>query len=138
MRWGEPHSNANRRSVRLVPVGLLAAVQAQVSLQVVLESKAHAADLAGEGLLPGVNHPVVQQPHLELEGLVALAALVRPLLRVRPLVDAQVSRGGEPLAAGLAGVRPHPRVNSLVLLQALLPDEALATDVTDEGLDLGV
>lgn len=113
-------------------------MEPQVSLEVVLESEAQAAGLTHEGFLPGVDHPMLQQPHLTLEGLVTLAALVRPLLRVRPLVDAQVAGGGEALPAGGAGVRPGAGVDGLVLAEALLPGEAFPADVTHEGLDLGV
>lgn len=109
-----------------------------MSLEVVLESEAQAAGLTHEGFLPGVHHPMLQQPHLTLEGLVTLAALVRPLLRVRPLVDAQVAGGGEALPTGGAGVRPGAGVDGLVLAEALLPGEAFPADVAHEGLDLGV
>lgn len=85
-----------------------------------------------------MNYPVLQEPHLALEGLVALRALEGPLLRVRPLVDTQVAGGGEALAAGWARVRPRARVDGLVLAQAPLPDETFPTDVAHEGLHLGV
>lgn len=121
-----------------VPEGFLSVVEPQVSLEVVLEAEAQSAGLTHEGFLPGVDHSMLQQPHLTLEGLVALAALVRPLLRVRPLVDAQVAGGGEALPAGQAGVRPGAGVDGLVLAETLLPGEALPADVAHEGLDLGV
>lgn len=113
-------------------------MEPQVSLEVVLESEAQATGLTHEGFLPGVDHPMLQQPHLALEGLVTLAALVRPLLRVRPLVDAQVAGSGEPLPAGGAGVWPGTGVDGLVLAEALLPGEAFPADVAHEGLDLSV
>jgi len=109
-----------------------------MSLEVVLEAEAESAGLAHEGLLSGVDHSVLQQPHLTLEGLVALAALVRPLLGVRPLVDAQVAGGGEALSTGGAGVRPGAGVHGLVFAEALLPGEAFPANVAHEGLDLRV
>lgn len=109
-----------------------------MSLKVVLESEAQAAGVAGEGLLSGVDQSVLQQPHLTLETFVALAAFERPLLRVRPLVDSQVAGGRKGLFAHLAGVRPSPRVDGLVLSEALRPGEALPADVTHEGLDVAV
>lgn len=121
-----------------VPERLLSVVQVHVPLQVVFESKAQAAGVAGEGLLFGVDQSVLQQPHLALEALVALAAFERPLLRMRPLVDPQVAGGGKRLVAHLAGVGPSPRVDGLVLPEALLPVEALPADVAHEGLDFGV
>ena len=81
---------------------------------------------------------MLQQPHAALERLVALTTPVGPLLRVRPLVDAQVAGCGKPLSAGLAGVRSCPRVDGLVLPEALLPGETLTADITHEGLYLGV
>lgn len=125
-------------SAFITPERLLSVVQAQVSLEVVLEAKTQPAGLTHEGLLSRVDHSVLQQAHLTLEGLVALAALVRPVLRVRPLVDAQIAGGGEALPAGGAGVRPGAGVDGLVLAEALLPCEAFPTDVAHEGLDLGV
>lgn len=113
-------------------------MEQHVPLEVVLETKAQPAGLTHEGLQPRVDHPVLQEPHLALEGLVALAALERPLLGVRPLVDAQVAGGGESLAAGRARVRPSARVDGLVLAEAPLPDEAFPADVAHEGLHLGV
>lgn len=127
-----------RRKLVSVPEGFLSVVESQVSLEVVLEAEAQSAGRTHEGFLPGVDHSMLQQPHLTLEGLVALAALVRPLLRVRPLVDAQVAGGGEALPAGGAGVRPGAGVDGLVLAEALLPGEAFPADVAHEGLDLGV
>lgn len=121
-----------------LPVGFLSVVEMQVSLQVVLEAEAQSTGMAGEGFLSRVNHSVLHQPHPAFKSLVALAALVWPLVRVRPLVDAQVAAGGEPFAAGLAGVRPRPCVDPLVLLQALLPGEALPTDVAHERFHLSV
>lgn len=109
-----------------------------MSLKVVLEAKTESAGLTHEGLLSGVDHPVLQEPHLALEGLVALAAFVWPLLRVRPLVDAQVAGGGEALAAGRAGIRPGAGVDGLMLAETLLPGEAFPTDVAHEGFDLSV
>lgn len=109
-----------------------------VSLEVVLESEAEATGLAGEGFFSGVDHAVLQQTHLTLEGLVALAALKRPIVRVRPLVDAQVAGGGEGLGAGLAGVGPRASVDGLVFSQVLLPGETFPTHVAHEGLDLSV
>lgn len=55
-----------------------------------------------------------------------------------PLVDAQVAGGGEPLAAGGAGVGPGAGVDGLVLPQALLPGEAFSAHVTHKRLDVGV
>lgn len=121
-----------------LPEGFLAIVEAQVSLEVVLEAEAQSAGLTHEGFLSGVNHSVLQQTHLTLEGLVTFAALVRPFLRVRPLVDAQVAGGGEALPAGGAGVWSGTGVDGLVLTEALLPGEALPADVAHEGLDLGM
>lgn len=121
-----------------VPEGLLSVVEQHVPLEVVLEAEAQAARLTHERLQPRVNHPVLQEPHLALEGLVTLRALEGPLFRVRPLVDAQVAGGGEALAAGRARVRPRARVNGLVLAQAPLPDETFPADVAHEGLHLGV
>lgn len=109
-----------------------------MSLEVVLETKAESTSLTHEGFLPGVDHSVLQQPHLTFKGLVALAALIGPLLGVGPLVDPQVAGGGEALPAGGAGVGPRPGVDSLVLAEALLPGEAFPADVTHEGLHLGV
>lgn len=113
-------------------------MEAQVSLEVVLEAEAQSAGLTYEGFLTRMDHSVLQQAHLTLEGLVALAALVRPLLRVRPLVDAQVAGSGEALPAGCARVRPSSSVDCLVLTETLLPGEAFPADVAHEGLDLGV
>lgn len=121
-----------------VPEGLFSIMEQHVPLEVVLEAKAKAARLAHERLEPGVNHPVLQEPHLALEGLVALSALKGPVLRVRPLVDTQVAGGGEALAAGRARVRPRARVDSLVLAQAPLPDETFPADVAHKRLYLGV
>lgn len=121
-----------------VPEGLLSIVEPQVSLEVVLEAEAEAAGLTHEGLLPRMHHPMLQQPHLTLEGLAALAALEGTLVRVGPLVDAQVAAGGEPLPTGGAGVGPGARVDRLVLPQALLAGEAFAAHVAHEGLDVGV
>lgn len=109
-----------------------------MSLEVVLEAEAQPAGLTHEGFLSGVDHSVLQQSHLTLESLVALAALVRTLVGVRPLVDAQVAGGGEALPAGRAGVRPCAGVDGLVLAEALLPGEAFPADVAHEGLDRGV
>lgn len=53
-------------------------------------------------------------------------------------MDAQVAAGGEALPAGQAVVRSGAGVDRLVLSEALLPGEALSTDVTHEGLDFGV
>lgn len=113
-------------------------MEQHVPLEVVLEAEAQPARLTHEGLQPRVDHPVLQEPHLALEGLVALAALIWPLLRVRPLVDTQVAGGGEALAAGRARVRPSARVDGLVLAEAPLPDETFPADVAHEGLHLGV
>lgn len=121
-----------------VPEGLLSIVKQHVPLEVVLEAEAQAARLTHERLEPRMNHPVLQKPHLALEGLVALRALEGPVLRVRPLVDAQVAGSGETLAAGRARVWPCARVDGLVLAQAPLPDETFPTDVAHEGLHLGV
>lgn len=109
-----------------------------MSLQVVLEAEAQATGVAGEGFLSGVDYLVLQQPHPALEGLVALAALVRPLVRVGALVGTEIAGGGEVLPAGLAGERPSASVDGLVLPQAFLPDEAFPTDVTHERLDFSV
>lgn len=109
-----------------------------MSLEVVLESKAQSAGLTHEGLLSRVDDSVLQQSHLTFECLVTLAALERPLLRVRPLVDAQVAGGREALPAGWARIRPGTGVDGLVLAEALLPGEAFPTDVTHEGLHLCV
>lgn len=125
-------------STLITPERLLSVVEAHVSLEVVLEAKAQPAGLTHEGLLSGVDHSVLQQSHLTLEGLVALVALVRSLLGVRPFVDAQVAGSGEALAAGRAGVRPGAGVDGLVLAKALLPGKAFAADVAHEGLDRGV
>lgn len=57
---------------------------------------------------------------------------------MRPLVDAQVTGGGELLATGWAGVRSSTGVDGLVLLEALLPGKALSTDVTHKGFDVGM
>lgn len=113
-------------------------MEAQVPLEVVLEAEAQSAGLTHEGFLSGVDHAVLQESHLTLKGLVALAALVWPLLGVRPLVDSQVTGGGEALPAGRAGVRPGTGVDGLVLAEALLSGEAFPTDVAHEGLDLRV
>lgn len=121
-----------------VPERLLAVVEPQVSLEVVLEAKAEAAGLTHEGLLPRMHHPMLQQTHLTLEGLAALGALEGTLVRVGPLVDAQVAGGGEPLSTGGAGVGPGARVDGLVLPQALLPGEAFSADVTHERFDVSV
>lgn len=51
-----------------------------MSLEVVLETEAKPAGLTHEGLQSGVDHSMLQQPHLTLEGLVALATLKRTLL----------------------------------------------------------
>lgn len=64
------------------PEGFLSVVAPQVSLEVVLEPEAEATGLTHEGLLSRVNHSVLQQTHPALEGLVALGAFERPLLRV--------------------------------------------------------
>lgn len=109
-----------------------------MSLEVVLESEAQPAGLTHEGFLSRVDHSVLQQSHLTLEGLVALAALVWPLFRMRPFVDTQVAGGGEALPTGWAGIWPGTGVNSLVLAEALLPGEAFTTDVAHEGFDLGM
>ncbi len=113
-------------------------MEAQVSLEVVLEAKAQSTGLTHEGFLSRVDHSVLQESHLTFEGLIALAALVRPLLRVRPLVDTQVAGSGEALSTGWAGVRSGTGVDSLVLTEALLPRKAFPTDVAHEGLDLGM
>lgn len=125
-------------STFITPERLLSVVEPQVPLEVVLEAKAESTGLTHEGFLSRVDHSVLQESHLALEGLVALAALVWPLLRVRPLVDAQVAGGGEALAAGQAGVRPGAGVDGLVLAETLLPGEAFPTDVAHEGFDVGV
>lgn len=65
-----------------VPEGLLSIVEQHVPLEVVLETEAKPARLTHEGLQSRVDHPVLQEPHLTLEGLVALAALEWPLFRV--------------------------------------------------------
>lgn len=109
-----------------------------MSLEVVFEAEAQATGGTSEGFLSRVDHTVLQQPHPALECLVALVALVRPFLGVRPFVHAQVAGGGEALGAGLAGVRPCPGVHGLVLPQALLARKALSADVAHEGLDFGV
>lgn len=57
---------------------------------------------------------------------------------MRPLVDAQVTGGGELLATGWAGVRSSTGVDGLVLLQALLPGKALSTDITHKWFDVGM
>lgn len=74
----------------VTPEGLVSAVQTQVSLVVVLEAEAGSTDAADEGFLFGVDHMVLTQAHLGLEGLGAERALVRPGVRVRQLVDTQV------------------------------------------------
>lgn len=53
-------------------------------------------------------------------------------------MDAQVTRGGELLATGWAGVRSSTGVDGLVLLQALLPGKALPTDIAHKGFDVGM
>lgn len=109
-----------------------------MSLEVVLETEAKPAGLTHEGLQSGVDHAMLQQPHLTLEGLVALATLKRTLLRVRPLVDTQVAGSGEALTASLARVRPGAGVDGLVLTKTSLPDKAFPADVAHEGLHLGM
>lgn len=63
-----------------------------------------------------MDQSVLQQAHLALESLFTLATLVRPLLRVRPQVRAQVPGGGEGLPTGGAAVWPCSSVDRLVLL----------------------
>lgn len=129
---------SNYTELASIPEGFLSIVEQHMPLEVVLEAEAQAARLTHERLQPRVNHSVLQETHLALEGLVALRALEGPLLRVRPLVDAQVAGGGEALAAGWARVWPCARVDGLVFTQAALPDETLAADVAHEGLHLRV
>lgn len=57
---------------------------------------------------------------------------------MRPLVDAQVTGGGELLATGWAGVWSSTGVDGLVLLQALLPGKALSTDITHKWFDVSM
>lgn len=63
-----------------IPEGSLSVMEPQVSLEVVLESKTESAGLTHERFFPGVDHPVLQQTHLTLEGLIALTTFERPLL----------------------------------------------------------
>lgn len=121
-----------------IPEGFLSIVEPKVSLEVVFESKTESTRLAHKGFFPRVDYPVLQQAHLTLKGLVALATFEWPLLRVRSLVDSQVARCREALVAGLARVRPGTRVDRLVLSEVLLPGKTFPTNVAHEGLDFGM
>lgn len=116
----------------VTPEGLLAAVQPQVALVVVLEAEACAAALAAEAFLLSVHGAVLRQAHPGLEGLGAQGALVRPSVRVRQQVDAQVGGGGEAFGAGGAGVGPCPGVHRQVVSQTLPPGEATPTYLAGE------
>lgn len=96
-------------------------MQPHVPLEVVLEAEAESADVADEGLLFGVDDPVLDQAHLTFEGFGTLRTLVRPLVRVRALVDAEVGGGGEAFAAGFTGIGSRSGVDRLVVPQTLPP-----------------
>ena len=59
-----------------------------------------------EGFLFGMNVSVVSQVVLSAEGLSTNITVIRPLVRVRSLVDQQVVRFGKLASAGLADVLP--------------------------------
>lgn len=63
----------------ITPERLISCMQPEMSLIVVLESKAHGADAAAEGLLFRVDESVLDQAHLTLEGFSTLTALVGAL-----------------------------------------------------------
>lgn len=112
--------------------GFVSAVQPDVAGVVELKAEGGATGFAHIRFLEGVDHAVLAQAHLGLEGFGAERTAMRALVRVRRLVDPQVRRRGETFTAHRAGIRPRPRVDGQVITQTLPPGEAAAAQVAGE------
>lgn len=101
---------------------LLAVRLGHVVLEVTLVPEALAAELAGEGRVPGVDPAMVLQPRAVHEGLAAVCARVLAVgVVVRLEVPFEVVPVGEDLAAGLAGLGLEGALEgALVQLAALV------------------
>lgn len=113
-------------------------MHAEVSLQVVLQTKSDPTRLADERFFPRVHDPVLHQSSLQLERLAAVGACERAVVRVHSPVGEQMSRRPETLPTGGTRERFLPGVNGAVLLQYALCGESFPAGVADKRADSGV
>ncbi len=113
-------------------------MDAEVSPEVVLQTKSYPACLADERFFPRVDDVVLHQRSFQLESLPAHGASERPLLRMHSLVRKQMSRCPETLPTGGTGERFFSGVNGLMLLQDALGSKSFPAGVADERPDSGV
>lgn len=109
-------------------VRLLTAVRELVVLVVALLVESLAAELAGEGLVAGVDARVRVERRAAVERFTARVARVRFLLGVYDLVSAERGRLAEPLAADLADERSCSGVHGHVPGQVVVGVEHLHID----------
>lgn len=122
----------------LAPEVFLACVDAEVSPEVVLQTKSYPAHLTDEGFFPCLDDLVLHQRSFQLERLSAVGAFERPLLRMNSAVGEQMSTRPEALPTGGTGERFFSGVNGLVLPQDALGGEFFPAGVADERPDSGV
>jgi hypothetical protein len=114
---------------------LLVGMYESVPLQFILDTEAPAANITFIGFLAGVARDVQQEGRLGAEPLVAVAALERKVVLVRPLVDKKRSFLLERFAAQVAHVGPLVRVDPAVLLDVAPRREHAAAQVAREFFD---